>query len=346
MQRTNHRGIYFRIGKDGRKTYYLRAKIGGHETRRAMGPHLADALQIQTEMRANRAATHLGIVRPTKMTFGYLAGKYLDYYHRKSKQRNWARVKSIFKQLVGFFGSVDLKNITPWTIENYIKRRQNDNLSSRSLNTELDYLRAAFNRAVEWGFLPTRPRIKNFPIQRPGRPRALTDKEIEYILGLVSRDHEDAILLAVDTGMRLIELFLLKKEDWDEKEHVVELTDTKNLRSREIPLTPRVERILKRRFVEYGGRLFRETSSGRLSYRFHRERRLHVDIPPWRFHDLRHTFVTRLLQRGVDPYTVCELAGHSKLEMTTRYAHTTLDRKRAAIAVIGSKRPAKMRTKR
>ncbi len=40
-----------------------------------------------------------------------------------------------------------------------------------------------------------------------------------------------------------------------------------------------------------------------------------------RFHDLRHTVATRLLQSGIDLCVVTELLGHKTITMTMRYAH-------------------------
>jgi len=44
-------------------------------------------------------------------------------------------------------------------------------------------------------------------------------------------------------------------------------------------------------------------------------------IDDFHFHDLRHTFATRLVQNGIDIYVVKELLGHKTITMTMRYAH-------------------------
>jgi len=44
-------------------------------------------------------------------------------------------------------------------------------------------------------------------------------------------------------------------------------------------------------------------------------------IQDFHFHDLRHTFATRLVQNGIDIYVVKELLGHKTIVMTMRYAH-------------------------
>ncbi len=51
-----------------------------------------------------------------------------------------------------------------------------------------------------------------------------------------------------------------------------------------------------------------------------------------RFHDLRHTFATRLVLAGVDLASVSKLLGHSSIQMTMRYAHPTPEVLKSAVS--------------
>jgi len=54
------------------------------------------------------------------------------------------------------------------------------------------------------------------------------------------------------------------------------------------------------------------------------------------FHDLRHTFASNLVMKGVDITTVSELLGHKSIVMTKRYSHPTLEHKKQAVQKIKS----------
>ena len=66
------------------------------------------------------------------------------------------------------------------------------------------------------------------------------------------------------------------------------------------------------------------------------EIRERAGLGPTRFHDLRHTCVTLLLDLGTPPHVVQEIVGHSAIEVTmTIYAHVSLDEKRKALRKLG-----------
>jgi len=46
-----------------------------------------------------------------------------------------------------------------------------------------------------------------------------------------------------------------------------------------------------------------------------------TSIENFKWHDLRHTFATRLAQNGVDIHTISRLLGHKNMIMSQRYAH-------------------------
>jgi len=60
-------------------------------------------------------------------------------------------------------------------------------------------------------------------------------------------------------------------------------------------------------------------------------------VEEFRFHDLRHTFATRLAQAGVDLYTVAKILGHKDIRITQRYAHHSTESLRAGVEVLDQK---------
>jgi integrase len=60
-----------------------------------------------------------------------------------------------------------------------------------------------------------------------------------------------------------------------------------------------------------------------------------VGIKNLRFHDLRHTFATRLVAKGIDIVSIKSLLGHSSVKVTERYTHSYIEQKRRAIEILG-----------
>jgi integrase len=60
----------------------------------------------------------------------------------------------------------------------------------------------------------------------------------------------------------------------------------------------------------------------------------HLGLADLHFHDLRHTFATRLGAAGLDPFTIAELTGHSDLKMVKRYTHALWRNKQLAVEAL------------
>jgi integrase len=60
-------------------------------------------------------------------------------------------------------------------------------------------------------------------------------------------------------------------------------------------------------------------------------------ISDFHFHDLRHTFATRIVQAGVDLYKVQRLLGHKSPIMTQRYAHHFPESLRDGVEILDRK---------
>jgi integrase len=67
---------------------------------------------------------------------------------------------------------------------------------------------------------------------------------------------------------------------------------------------------------------------------FYNAMKKHMEIDDFTFHELRHTFASRLVMGGVDLPTVKRLMGHKELSMTLRYAHLSDEHMQRAVDVL------------
>jgi hypothetical protein len=139
--------------------------------------------------------------------------------------------------------------------------------------------------------------------------------------------------LDLEVGMRLGELLNARWADVDEFDKLIFVMKTKNDKPRLIPLTTRALAILKclRQDAPDNELIFDSTRTGRkrrqLMVCFERAVR-ETGIGDFHFHDLRHTFATRLRAANMHEYDIADLLGHSttpgethNTKVTRGYAH-------------------------
>jgi integrase len=194
----------------------------------------------------------------------------------------------------------------------------------KALGTREDRLRQA------------RIRFNTWRIARGKKP--LPEREGDLL------DHlRPLVLLALNTGLRRGELLGLKWAGVNLPAKLLTVTaaTAKSGHTRRVPLNAEAQSTLeawhKRQgkpavealvFPGHGGeRMTRiDTSWGTLTKE--------AKLKNFRLHDCRHHFASKLVQAGVDLYTVKELLGHSEIAMTERYSHLAPDNLRSAVEKI------------
>ena len=149
------------------------------------------------------------------------------------------------------------------------------------------------------------------------------------------------VIFALNTGLRRGEIFSLRWSEVDWSRNFIHVTNTKTGRSRIVPLNERTRAVLQQRqqkskceFVFVSRRTGTRLRNLRNGFGKACE---DAKVTNFHFHDLRHTFASRLADAGVDAFTIAELLGHATLEMTKRYTHATDERKHRAVAALGQK---------
>ncbi len=138
--------------------------------------------------------------------------------------------------------------------------------------------------------------------------------------------------VALGTGMRKGEQYGLRWSDIDFDRRVITLRDTKNGSSRTVPMIDDVVsafRQLKKLSLERKDRAIDRPNAAPDDVVFGigdnkkwwEAALKDAKIKAFRWHDLRHTFCSRLAQAGVSLKVIQEAAGHKTIQMSARYAH-------------------------
>jgi integrase len=284
--------------------------------------------------------------------FDAFAQEYLEWVKANKKPLTYVRVSVIIRrELIPFFGTTKLSEVTPWQIEQFKKAQKDTEKAPATINLALTFLRALLYKAKAWGNLAETPFRDVKLLKNPReKTRFLSEEEEGAILTVCSPPLRRMVEAGTLTGFRRQELTSLRPEDVDFQRAVVSVAScyAKNGESRTLPIGPRLRTILQGAIQDRGDvpTVF-VTEKGRPwipnTFRVAFSKACEMaGLTPLSPHVLRHTFASRLVMAGVDLRTVQELMGHKTIAMTLRYAHLSPDHKRAAIETLESRFSAKI----
>jgi len=270
--------------------------------------------------------------------FEALAREYQDYSN--ANKRSWGRDQTSLKNLGSFFHGRLLSHISPWMVEKYKQSRLEAGMKPATINRELACLKHMFSLAVRWGKLREHPLRKVKLLREENRvERILSEEEEARLLRAANEPLRSILVVALHTGMRRGEILTLPWSCVDFERAQITVVNAKNGRSRKIPVNEILAQTLRGRKpgTDGGTFVFADPETGQpwgsVKTAFLASLR-RAGIARIRFHDLRHTFATRLVDRGVDLLTVKELLGHSSIAMTMRYAHPIQENMRRAVELL------------
>jgi site-specific recombinase XerD len=340
MERTVERGIFTKRGK-----YGIRYTDSQGVYRRENCGTLSQARNI-LKLRQGEAIQGKKLpasLRRAPVVFADLAGATREYITKK-----YAKPKhdlGCLETLISIFGDRRAESLTPPVIEAILEDAGRDWHGS-SFNHFHTLMGVTFRLAIREGKLETNPmRYVKRRRENNDRVRYLTTEEEAKLRQVIHSNpswapHEPELTLAMHTGLRRSSMYGLEWEQVDLIRRMIDLPTSKNGKPLHIPLNRSALAAMKVFLARNGGRaegaVIRNESREALVYPTHwfvpaiRQ----AGIKSFRWHDLRHTFASRLVQQGTSLATIADLLGHKSLLMTRRYAHLAPENLHTAVAAL------------
>ncbi len=269
--------------------------------------------------------------------------------------------RSVLRQFLTYIGDKEIVRISQHDCELFLSHKAGEHPSLVTVAKYFRTLKAAFGKAVQWGYMRKNP-FSAFKAPRPPQQDAeyLTPEDFQSLLAVIpatsfeSRRLRAVAIIAFDTGFRLSEILNLQTSAVDftdgnlyvqnaaaePSRHITAFT-TKSKQQRNVPLSDYAAGAIRAHLLDNSehGRgaqcesvyLFPQENGGILTrfYVSHLFKKYVRAAMPERlrvhFHSLRHSYGTRLWHAGVPAQTIQQLMGHSTIAVTERYTHGTLD---------------------
>ena len=264
--------------------------------------------------------------------------------HAKANKRSWhIDEMNLCRRVLPALGRLTLDEITSEHVAKLISDMRGNGYAAGTTNNVLMLLCRIFNLAHKWkvpgaGDNPTSGLDRAPPNERQ---RFLTAEETDRLIASLGEDENraaaQAIMLLLLTGARRNEITRAKWESVDWTQRVLRVPVSKSGKPRTIALNTTAMAVLKSIPRDSGCPYIFPTRLIGVYNPWDRIRR-RAGLADVRLHDLRHSFASLLVNRGVSLYVVQGLLGHASPRMTQRYAHlapqTLLDAAETVCSVI------------
>ncbi|MDA3861044.1 MAG: site-specific integrase [Melioribacteraceae bacterium] len=251
--------------------------------------------------------------------------QFLKYAEIIYSVNHWKSLRSTFNEATLYFGNVSIAELTVPKLQEYFNYRLTK-LSTYTVKRDIANFGSAFKWGIAQNYLSISPTSK---IKKPKLPekQPLYFSNIEFnqfLLSIDNEDYKDLVMLAVNTGLRQMELLTLTKGQIDLNVGIITLDNrthvTKSKKIRVVPLNERAKEVLNKRIALDKIFPFSQHQTTKLMRKYRKKSNIRPELT---FHSLRHTFASWLVQKGVPILNVSKLLGHSDVKTTQIYAHVS-----------------------
>jgi integrase len=352
-KKSNPKGVFQKKDKNGKLNWYARISRTDGSGKEVQFVKRAEskshAIRLRKELIETYTERREEGINGDKMNFRLLAEIYCEkklfeaQYHGKEDAkrkigglRNYKTPLHYLEVLKESFGAKLIKNITHADIEIFKNKRlktpsKRGERSIADVNRTLALMRTMFKFAVQNSWLSRSPFELGKPLislaDEQSRERVLTIAEEFRLLDVCkdSKKHLRPLLVtALDTAMRRGELLSLTWRDVDFNSHFITLTATatKTQKARIVPMTNRVCDELQTLWEQSDKKLSSSVFGLKDNFKrsFSTACKL-AEIEGFRFHDCRHTAITRMIQAGLSPMEIMKISGHTQMNTFARYVN-------------------------
>jgi site-specific recombinase XerD len=237
--------------------------------------------------------------------------------------------KNEFGQFLYLLKSIPAQNLQPEHLQRYLLYCLQHGVAENTVHSRINALKFYYEQVLH-------KEKMFFEIPRPKKPMLLpgvfNKEEIASILNSVSNlKHKTILMLAYACGLRVSEVVSININDIDSKRMIIHLHGAKGKKDRVVNISPTLIVMLREYYKQYKpteylfeGQYARQHYSSRSIQLVLQEVKKRAGITrPGSMHQLRHSFATHLLDKGIDVVMIQRLLGHNDLKTTIRYLHVT-----------------------